>query len=109
MKVNFDDQAWLRLQDNLQAGQVCGETAGRLFTYAKSAMQQSAAAMIGHGDATSEQAVHTLEMLRAMRNATEDAAQRFAEAVASIDSMAQQFGVQSAKSRRKVQASVRER
>ena len=109
MKVNFDDQAWLRLQDNLQAGQVCGETAGRLFTYAKSAMQQSAAAMIGHGDATSEQAVHTLEMLRALRNATEDAAQRFAEAVASIDSMAQQFGVQSVKSRRKAQVPARDR
>ena len=109
MKVNFDDEAWLRLQDDLHAGQICGETAGKLYAYAKGAMQQSAAALIGQGDATSDQAVHTLEMLRAMRNAADDAAQRFASAVARIDAIAQQLGAQPPKTRRKVAVPARER
>ncbi len=102
MKIGFDEAAWQRLQDGLSVGQVCGDTAGRLLAFAKAAMQQASASLAGEGDATPEDAAHTLEMLRAVRNATADAAQRYAVAVAQLDDLMRPLDAGPPRPRRRV-------
>ncbi|MFO0846402.1 MAG: hypothetical protein U0797_29215 [Gemmataceae bacterium] len=101
MKVTFDDQAWQRLQDDLSVGQLCAETAGRLYAYAKAAMQQASAALVGQAEASPEDAAHTLAMLRALRNNAQDAARRFAASVTAISLLERQLKPPSVRPRRR--------
>lgn len=100
MKIHFDDAVWQRLQDDLGVGLLCGEAAGKVYGHAKAAVQQ-AAALVGEGEASSEDVLHVLGLLRALRNNAGDAAQRFAAAAAALDAMAEQFAPPSAKAPRR--------
>jgi hypothetical protein len=100
MKVSFDEQAWQRLQDDLSVGLLCGDTAGKLYAHAKGAMQQAAAALIGKGEATPEEAAHTHALLQALLRSVQDAARRFAAAVTEVNELTRQMKPPSVRSRR---------
>ncbi len=87
MKMAFDDQRWQWLQDDLNVAQLCGENAGKVYGYAKAAVQQAVAAISGDRDVTPDEAQHCLQSLRALRNGAQDAAQGYAAAVALIDDL----------------------
>jgi hypothetical protein len=101
MKVPFDDLLWQRLQDDLEVARVCGDSAGKVYPFAKSALQQAAAAITGERDATPEERDHALEMVRRLRNHAADAANAFAAAVAILDDLTAQLGATPHRPRRR--------
>jgi hypothetical protein len=101
MKITFDDQKWQRLQDDLSVAQLCGENAGKVYGYAKGALQQAVAAMIGDKDVTPEEAAHTLGLLRKLRNGAQDAAEGFAAAAGIIDDLMRELETPVVRSRRR--------
>ena len=102
MKVTFDDQQWQRLEDDLSVARLCGDNAGKVYVYAKSALQQAVAGLLGEKDVPPEEAEHVLALLRTLRNGTQDAARGFASAVAIIDQMIRRLEPPGASRRRRV-------
>jgi hypothetical protein len=101
MKISFDDLVWQRLQDDLEVARVCGDSAGKVYSVAKSAVQQASAAITGERDATPEERDHALDMVRRLRNHAADAANAFAAAVAILDDLTQQLGAGPPRPRRR--------
>lgn len=101
MKLNFDEERWQRLQEELNVGQLCGENAGKLYAFAKGAMQRGVAGLVGEGDITPAEAAHCLDLLRKLRNNTEAAAHSFTTAQATIDDLIRQLEPAAPRSRRR--------
>jgi hypothetical protein len=106
MKVRFDDEAWQRLQDDLGAGQVWAETAGKLYALAKGAVQQASAALVGERNASPEESAHALEMVKTLRAAARDAARRFSAAAAYMDELTRQLKPEPGGKRRRAGAAA---
>ena len=91
MKLSFNEDRWQQLQENLNVAQLCGENAGKLYAYAKGALQRASAAVAGEGDVSPPEGAQSLEVLKKLRHSAQDAAEGFAAAVADIDALIKQL------------------
>jgi hypothetical protein len=101
MQPTFDDHQWERLQEELNVAQLCGENAGKVYAYAKGAMQRAVAAIAGEKEVTAEEAEHCRQLLGALRHGAEDAAGRYATAVAAIDRLLKALEPPASRARRR--------
>jgi hypothetical protein len=101
MKLTFDEEKWHQLQEDLNVAQLCGENAGKVYAFAKGALQRAVAAIVGEKDVSAADAAHALEMLKKLRNGSADAAQGYQAATATIDEMIRHLEPASVRVRRR--------
>ena len=91
MKLSFDEERWQQLQEILNVAELCGENAGKLYAYAKGALQRAVAGMVGEGDVAPQEGAHSLDLLKKLRHSTQDAVESCTAAVADIDALIKQL------------------